>query len=94
MLVMSVLGVRDKNRHMTWLDSVSHLESIKLVRESVPKARETVPEEGLLTFDLHTNLNKLQICKHTQYMITYVHKHIYSQVDTEINEKILDLFHV
>lgn len=68
MLVMSALGVRGKNRHIGWLDSVSHLESIKSVREPIPKARETVPEEGylMLTFELHTNLNKLQICKYSQ----------------------------
>lgn len=66
MLVMSALGVRGKNRHIGWLDSVSHLESIKSVREPIP--RETVPEEGylMLTFELHTNLNKLQICKYSQ----------------------------
>ena len=67
MLVMSALGVGIKTGTSPWLDSVSHLESIKSVRKPVPKARETVPEEGylMLTFDLHTNLNKLQICKHT-----------------------------
>lgn len=80
MLVMSALGVRGKSRHIAWIDSISHLESIKSVREPIPKASETVPEEGylMLTFDLHTNLNKLQVCKHSQYMITYVHKQVYS----------------